>query len=236
MNQKNSLLVAITVVILASMAVLYILKDVPAPAAVPVSINPSPQQPVVVPDTKPIEPTTPSWVGNQLLSVGFPLQPDHLLYMKFDGSIVPMGKLFYVKGSNGSLTQIKNVSELSRITGQISTREQVLAFVSFFTSEPTKFLLEQNPVQGIEPAYSVSEMPQSLTRLLTTTTVELHNGQWVIERDLLRYPSLSAQEQRVPAQLVRSYETLSQDGIYTFSIGRVLAEGDEVNSFLPYYD
>jgi len=176
--------------------------------------------------------------GKKLLSVNFPLKSGHKLYMEFDESIVPVGKLFDLEVSSRNITQVKGVDELSRITGQISTKEQALAFVKFFTSAPTKFLLKPNPLSGIEPSderRQGGQMPNSLTRLMTATNVELRDGQWVIERDLLMYPDWADQKQQPPAQLVRSHETISQTGTYTFGIGKVLTEGDEINKFLPYY-
>ena len=104
--------------------------------------------------------------------------------------------------------------------------------------DSTRFLLKPNPISGIEPSdpsRQGGQMPDSLTRLMTKTSVELSNGQWVIERDLLMYPNWTNQKQQTPAQLVRSHETISQTGNYTFSIGKVLAGGNEINKFLPYY-
>jgi len=158
--------------------------------------------------------------------------------MEYDASIVPMGKLFDLEVSSGNVIQIKNVDELSRIAGKISAGEQALAFVEFFTSSPTKFLLN-SPISGIEPSDESrqgGQMPNSLTRLMTTANIELRDGQWVIERDLLMYPDWADQKQQPPAQLVRSHEIISQAGTYTFGIGKVLAEGDEINSFLLYYE
>lgn len=181
--------------------------------------------------------------GRKLLYVNFPLISGHRLYMEYDASIVPMGKLFDLEVSSRNIIQIKGVDELSRIIGQISTKEQALAFVKFFTSYPTRFLLKPNPFHGIEPSDTVSERPyrqmsDSLTRLMTTTNIELRNGQWVIERDLLmypKYPNRADQKKQTPAQLVRSFETISKTGTYIFSVGKVLAEGDEIRKFLPYY-
>jgi hypothetical protein len=158
--------------------------------------------------------------------------------MEYDASIVPMGKLFDLEVSSGNIIQIKGVDELFRITGLISTKEQALAFVEFFTSDPTRFLLNPNPLSGIEPSDERrpgGQMPNSLTRFMTAPHVELRDGQWVIERDLLLYPVWANLKQQTPAQLVRSRETISQTGTYSFSIGNVLAEGNEINNFLPYY-
>ena len=172
------------------------------------------------------------------MSVDFPLKSGHKLYMEYDASIAPMGSLFDLEISSGNLKQIKTVNELSELISAIRTKEEALALAEFFTSEPTKFLLTSNPFSGIEPSDSIrqgGQMPDSLTRLMTKTSVELRNGQWIIERDLLMYPNWANQKQQTPAQLVRSHETISQIGSYTFGISKVLAEGDEINKFLPYY-
>ncbi len=239
MNQKNIVLILVLVVALGAVTYFFISKNSSAPTNLPTSTNPPSEQPVAPTGNNPVAPTTPqSLNGKKLLSVNFPLKSGHKLYMEYDASIVPMGKLFDLEASSGNITQVKGVDELSRITGQISTKEQALAFVKFFTSEPTEFLLKPNPISGIEPSderRQGGQMPNSLTRLMTTTKIELRDGQWVIERDLLMYPNWANQKQQTPAQLVRSHETISQTGTYTFSVGKVLAEGGEINKFLPYY-
>ncbi len=156
--------------------------------------------------------------------------------MEYAASIVPIGKLFDLEISSGNIVQIKSVTELSGITGQIGTKEQASAFVKFFTSEPTRHLLKPNPVLGIVPSDSPMQLPSSLANLLTSTKVDVINGQWVIERDLLMYPTWANQKQQTPAQMVRSHETISRTGTYTFSVSKVLAEGNEVDNLLPYYE
>ena len=240
MNQKNIVLMFVLVVALGAITYFFISKNSSAPATLPTSINPSSQQSVAPTGNNPVAPTAPqSLNGKKLLSVNFPLKSGHKLYMEYDASIVPMGKLFDLEVSSENITQVKSVDELSRITGQISTKEQALAFVKFFTSELTGFLLKPNPISGIEPSderKQGGQMPNSLTRLMTTANIELRDGQWVIERDLLMYPNWANQKQQTPAQLVRSHEIISQAGTYTFGIGKVLAEGDEINRFLLYYE
>ena len=198
--------------------------------------NPSPRQPATATKSNPATSTGRQSLNDKtILPVGFPLKSGHKLYMEYDASIVPMGKLFDLEVSSGNLTQVKTVDELSKLTGQINAKEQALAFVKFFTSEPTRHLLKPNPFSGIEPSDSYVKMTGSLTRLLTSAKVDRIDGQWVIERDLLLYPNWTSQKLQTPAQLVRSLETLSQAGTYTFNIKQVLAEGDGVNALLPYY-
>lgn len=231
MNQKNLILISVLIVVLGAITYFFISKNPSEPTALPTSTNQTPQ----------------SLNGRKLLSVDFPLKSGHKLYMEYDASIVPMGKLFDEEKYGGFgehaieilSTQIKGVDELSGIIGQISTKEQASAFVKFFTSEPTRHLLKPNPFLGIEPSdwyvQTIVQMPSSLSKLLTPAKIDKVGGQWVIERDLLMYPNWENQKQQTPAQLVRSRETISQAGTYTFSISRVLAEGDEVNNLLPYY-
>jgi hypothetical protein len=224
----------VLIIAIGAMTYFFVSKNISTLVTSPTSTNSPSQQPVISNGNNPVTPTTPqSLNGKKLLSVNFPLKSSHELYMEYDESIVPMGELFDLEVSSGNITQVKSVDELSLITGQITTEEQALAFVKFFTSEPTKFLLKPNPVSGIE---SSDEGPNSLTRLMSPVSIELNNGQWVIERDLLMYPNWANQKQQTPAQLVRSREIISQTGIYTFSIGKVLAEGDEIDKFLPYYE
>lgn len=199
--------------------------------------NPSPRQPAAAAKSNPATPTGRQSLNDKtILPVGFPLKSGHKLYMEYDTSIVPMAKLFDLEASSGNLTQVKTVDELSKLTGQINAKEQALAFVKFFTSEPTRHLLKPNPFSGIEPSDSYVKMTGSLTRLLTSAKIDRIDGQWVIERDLLLYPNWTSQKLQTPAQLVRSHETMSQAGTYTFNIKQVLSEGDEVNTLLPYYE
>lgn len=238
MDQKNIVLIIVLIVALGAIIYFFVSKNNSVPVTSPTSTNSSSQQPMTSNGNNPLAPTTQSLNGKKLLSVNFPLKSDHKLYMEYDASIIPMGGLFDLEVSIGNVIQIRGVDELSRLTGKIDTKEQALAFVRFFTSEPTKFLLKPNPILGIEPSDKRrrdGQMPNSLTRLMTTENVELRDGQWVIERDLLMYPSWVNQKQQTPAQLVRSHETISQTGTYTFGIGNVLAEGDEINKFLLYY-
>jgi len=241
MNQKNIILILVLVLALGAITYFFVSKNSSTPTNLPTLTNPPSQQPVATTGNNPVVPTTPqSLNGKELLSVNFPLKSGHKLYMEYDASIVPMGKLFDLEVSSGNITQVKGVDELSLITGKISTKEQALAFVKFFTSEPTEFLLKPNPLSGLEPSderRQGGQIPSSLTRLMTTANVELRDGQWVIERDLLMYPNWwTNQKQQILAQLIRSRETISQTGTYTFSVGKVLAEGDEINKFLPYYE
>lgn len=208
MSQKNIILILLLVVALGAIAYFFGFKNFP----------------------------TSTLSGKEPLPVSFPLKLGHKLYMEYDPSIVPTGKLFDLETSSGNLTQVETVDELSKITGTISTKEQALAFAEFFTSIPAMFL-DQNPLSGIEPShpYARERMPSSLSRLLTPAKVDKVSGQWVIERDLLMYPNQANQQQQTPAQLVRSRETISPTGTYTFSVSKVLAEGKEVNNLLPYY-
>lgn len=160
--------------------------------------------------------------GKELLAVDFPLKDGHQLYLEYNTSLAPTGKLFDLDMASGNITQIENATELSRIIGPIETKEQALALARFFTSDPTRFLLKQNPMEGIEPS---DESRRGIT------TVRLDNDGWVIERNLLLYP-----KPPTPAQLVRTYETISKVGDYRFNIGQVLAAGDEINNLLPYYE
>lgn len=239
MNQKNIILTLVLIVALGAI-IFFVSKNSSAPSTSPTSANPSPQQPAIPTANNPAVSTVPQYLnGKTLLSVNFPLKSGHKLYMEYDASSVPIEKLFDLEVSSGNITQVKNVDELTRITDQIKNKEQALAFVKFFTSAPTGFLLESDPVSGIEPSDESrqgGQMPNSLTRLMSPASIELSNDQWVIERDLLMYPNWANQKQQTPAQLVRSHETISQTGTYTFSIGKVLAEGNEINNFLPYYE
>ncbi len=172
--------------------------------------------------------------GKTSLSVNFPLKTGISLYMEYDASIVPMGKLFDLEASSGNIVQVKSADELLKLTGQFNTREEALAFVKFFTTDPTRFLLS-SPVSGIELSDPFAHMPSSLVGLLSHPKIDKIGEQWVIERDLIMYPNYTNQ-QKTQAQLIRSHETISQIGIYTFSISKVLAEGGEVNNLLPYYE
>ncbi len=158
--------------------------------------------------------------------------------MEYDAKVVPQGKLFDWEASSWNLTQVKTADELAKLIGQIDTKEQALAFVKFFTSSPTRHLLKPNPFSGIEPEDSYAPMPSSLSRLLTPAAADKADDRWVIERDLLLYPNQTnnvVQESQTAARLVRSKETISQTGTYTFSAEQVLLEGDQVNNLLPYY-
>ncbi|MBI2409947.1 hypothetical protein HYV30_02790 [Candidatus Kaiserbacteria bacterium] len=236
MNQKNIVLILVLIVALGAITYFFVSKNISAPNISPTTTNPPPQQPVVTTGNNPIAPITPQSLNGKILSVNFPLKSGHKLYMEYDASIVPMGKLFDLEVSSGNITQVKGVDELSLITGQVNTKEQASAFVKFFTTEPTRHLLKPNPISGIEPSDSYAQMPSSISKLLTPAKIDKVGGQWVIERDLLLYPNWANQQQKTPAQLVRSRETISQAGAYAFNISRVLAEGNEVNNLLPYYD
>ncbi len=221
MNQKNAISAAVLVVVLCAIS----------PA------NLSARQTIVPKCSDPVMPVAPQALRDKdFLPVNFPLKSGNKLYMEYDASIVPIGRLFNLEAWRGNLTQIRSVDELSRITGQMNTKGQVLSFVKFFTSEPTRHLLKPNPLLGIEPGDSHAQIPDALSKLLTPTKIDKIDGQWIIERDLLLYPRKETPQQKTPAQLVRSRETISQTGVYTFSIGKVLAEGAEVNNLLPYYD
>lgn len=237
MNQKNIVLILILIITLGAITYFFVSKNISTPNISPITTNPSPQQPVVTTGNNPTAPTTPQFLnGKKFLSISFPLKSGHKLYMEYDASIVPTGKLFNLEVSSGNVIQIKDVGELSLVTGQINTKEQAFAFVKFFTTEPTRHLLKPNPISGIEPSDSYAQIPSSLSKFLTSAKIDKVDGQWVIERDLLLYPNWVNQQQQAPAQLVRSLETISQTGTYTFNISKVFAEGNEVNNLLPYYD
>ena len=94
--------------------------------------NPSPRQPATATKSNPATSTGRQSLNDKtILPVGFPLKSGHKLYMEYDASIVPMGKLFDLEVSSGNLTQVKTVDELSKLTGQINAKEQALAFVKF---------------------------------------------------------------------------------------------------------
>ncbi|MBI3997273.1 MAG: hypothetical protein HY352_06415 [Candidatus Omnitrophica bacterium] len=163
------------------------------------------------------------------LPVRFPLKPGHELALEFDASILPFGRLFDVNPSNGTRRQLTTVQELLQIVGPISSADEAIAFVQFLTDYPTRFILKK-PFSGIEPSETIHPAPEELLRLMTPTQVEENGEDWIIERDLLLYPSAPE-----PARLVRTRERVSKTGDYYFKVGRVLLEGVEVNQLLPYY-
>lgn len=237
MNYKNIVFIIVLTVALGVISYFFVFKNSAISNTAPFTINPPPEQLVSPIRNNAVAPTTlQSLSRGQLLSVNFPLKSGHELYMEYDERVVPSGWLFDLEVSSGKIIQIKNVDELSRVVDRIDTVEQASAFVNFFTSKPSRFLLQLDPFEGIEPSDAVMKIPSSPSKLLTPAKIDKVGGQWVIERDLLMYPVWVSEEYQIPVRLVRSHETISQTGMYSFSISKVLAAGNQVPYLLPYYE
>lgn len=174
--------------------------------------------------------------GKTPLTTGFPLKPGYALSMAYRDEPDPHGRLFARQISTGTFVKLYNAEDLMSVVDTISTKEQALALADFFTATPTRHLLKTLPYLGIAAHDVARSMTPEISALLTEPSATLQGSDWIVERDVLLYQNHRFHGQDKPAQFVRSYEVISHNGVYTFAIGTVLAEGDEIEELLPYSD